>query len=148
MSSSFECPICGNARSLIGSCPFCGSAEQVLSHTDTDMINLELDSPSSEEALDQLTHYIRAASEAQIRALVVIHGYGSSGKGGNIRKRVREALENNFFADRVSEYYHGEDLVHHSSLYRDVIKRRPSLKKYFKNFKEGNAGMTLLIMQS
>jgi hypothetical protein len=148
MNYSYECSVCGNARPVTGECPFCNTAIAPLAHSDTDVINLELDSPTSDEALDRLTHYIRAASEAQIRALVVIHGYGSSGKGGNIRKKVREALEHNYFADRVSEYYHGEDLRHQSDLYRDVIKRRPALKKHFKLFKEGNAGMTLLIMHS
>ncbi|MEY3719227.1 MAG: hypothetical protein RL727_1148, partial [Pseudomonadota bacterium] len=122
MNYSYECSVCGNARPVTGECPFCNTLIAPLAHSDTDVINLELDGPTSEEALDQLTHYIRAASEAQIRALVVIHGYGSSGKGGNIRKKVREALEHNFFADRVSEYYHGEDLRHQSDLYRDVIK--------------------------
>jgi len=148
VKSAFECSICGNPRPVLGVCPFCDTSAPAIAHSDTDLINLELDCPSSEEALDILTQYIRAASEAQIRALVVIHGYGSSGRGGNIRKKVREALENNYFADRVNEYYHGEDLIHHTVLYQNLIKRRPSLKKYCKTFKEGNAGMTLLIMQT
>jgi uridine kinase len=92
-------------------------------------------------------HHIRAAAEVQIRVLIVIHGYGSSGRGGSIRRTVREALENNFFSDRVDEYYHGEDLAHRSELYQALIKRRPTLKQHLKQLKEGNAGMTLLIMR-
>ena len=146
MKHSYECSVCGNARPVTGQCPFCNSTLAPIAYSDIDVINLELDSPTSEEAVDQLTHYIRAASEANVRALVVIHGYGSSGKGGNIRKKIREALEHNYFADRISEYYHGEDLKHQSDAYREIIKRRPTLKRHLKRFKEGNAGITLLIM--
>lgn len=134
MSDAYECSVCGNARPLLGSCPFCQTNHAPLSHSDVDQINLELESPTSDEALDQLTHYLRAVSEAQVRALVVIHGYGSSGVGGNIRRKIREALEQNYFADRVSDYYHGEDLIHQSSLYRELMKRRPALKKYLRLF--------------
>jgi hypothetical protein len=89
---------------------------------------------------------VRAASEAGIRALIVIHGYGSSGSGGKIKWFVRDALENNYFSDRVDEYYFGEDLAFASSGYHAVIKRRSSLKQHLSQFKIGNAGMTVLLM--
>jgi hypothetical protein len=76
----------------------------------------------------------------------VIHGYGSSGSGGKIKWVVRDALENNFFSDRVDEYYFGEDLSFGSSDYHTVIKRRSSLKSHLSQFKIGNAGMTVLLM--
>ena len=147
MAISFVCLTCGNPRPMLGDCPFCGSQEIPSANTDTATINLEIGGPTCEEALDTLMHHIRAAAEVQIRVLIVIHGYGSSGRGGGIRRTVREALENNFFSDRVDEYYHGEDLVHRSELYQALIKRRPTLKQHLKQLKEGNAGMTLLIMR-
>jgi hypothetical protein len=76
----------------------------------------------------------------------VIHGYGSSGSGGKIKWAVRDALENNYFSDRVDEYYFGEDLAVASSGYHTVIKRRASLKQHLSQFKIGNAGMTVLLM--
>lgn len=132
---------------MLGNCPYCDSHEAPSPNSDTSILNLELGGPSSEEALEILTQHIRAASEIQIRVLIVIHGYGSSGKGGSIRRTVREALENNYFSDRVDEYYHGEDLIHRSELYQALIKRRPTLKQHLKQFREGNAGMTLLLMR-
>jgi hypothetical protein len=90
--------------------------------------------------------HIRGASEAGIRALIVIHGYGSSGSGGKIKWVVRDALENNYFSDRVDEYYFGEDLALGSSGYQAVMKRRASLKQHLSQFKIGNAGMTVLLM--
>jgi DNA-nicking Smr family endonuclease len=110
------------------------------------VINLEAGGPSAEEALERLTSQVRAASEAGIRALIVIHGYGSSGSGGKIKWVVRDALENNYFSDRVDEYYFGEDLAFGSTGYQVVIKRRSSLKPHLSQFKIGNAGMTVLLL--
>jgi hypothetical protein len=131
----------------MGNCKHCGSTDLPQALTDTMVINLEAGGPTAEEALERLTTQVRAASEAGIRALIVIHGYGSSGSGGKIKWAVRDALENNYFSDRVDEYYFGESLAFGSSGYQAVIKRRASLKQYLSQFKIGNAGMTVLLMR-
>jgi len=130
----------------MGHCKHCGSTDLPQALTDTVVINLEAGGPTAEEALERLTSQIRAASEAGIRALIVIHGYGSSGSGGKIKWVVRDALENNYFSDRVDEYYFGEDLALGSSGYQAVMKRHASLKQHLSQFKIGNAGMTVLLM--
>ena len=131
----------------MGHCTHCGSTDLPQALTDTVVINLEAGGPTAEEALERLTQQVRAASEAGIRALIVIHGYGSSGSGGKIKWVVRDALDNNYFSDRVDEYYFGEDLALGSSGYQAVIKRRTNLKQHLSQFKIGNAGMTILLMQ-
>ena len=141
-----ECLECGNPRPLMGSCAHCGSTALPQALTDTVVLNLESGGPSAEEALERLTLHVRATSEAGIRALIVIHGYGSSGSGGKIKWVVRDALENNYFSDRVDEYYFGEDLAFGSGSYQAVIKRRASLKQHLSQFKIGNAGMTVLLL--
>jgi len=130
----------------MGHCTHCGSTDLPQALTDTVVINLEAGGPTAEEALERLTQQVRAASEAGIRALSVIHGYGSSGSGGKIKWVVRDALENNYFSDRVDEYHFGEDLALGSSGYQAVIKRRTNLKQHLSQFKIGNAGMTVLLM--
>jgi hypothetical protein len=130
----------------MGHCKHCGNTDLPQALTDTVVINLEAGGPTAEEALERLTQQVRAASEAGIRALIVIHGYGSSGSGGKIKWFIREALEQNYFSDRVDEYYFGEDLALGSSSYQALIKRRASLKNHLSQFKIGNAGMTVLLM--
>jgi hypothetical protein len=130
----------------MGHCKHCGSTDLPQALTDTVVINLEAGGPTADEALERLTTQVRAASEAGIRALIVIHGYGSSGSGGKIKWVVRDALENNYFSDRVDEYYFGEDLALGSSGYQAIMKRRASLKQHLSQFKIGNAGMTVLLM--
>ena len=91
---------------------------------------------------------MRRSLEIGIKAIVLIHGYGSSGEGGRIKWAIHDALENNRYSDRVDEYYFGEDIAYGSEAYHALHKRRPGLKRYFKRFKEGNAGMMVLLLKS
>ena len=83
-----------------------------------------------------------------VKAIILIHGYGSSGEGGRIKWAIHDALENNRYSDRVEEYHFGEDVAFGSAAYHALLKRRPGLKPYLKRFKEGNAGMTVLLLGS
>jgi hypothetical protein len=131
---------------MLGECHQCGSEELPLPHSDTMVLNLKFDSPSAEEALDRLTIGLRRASEVGIKAIILIHGYGASGEGGKIKWAVHDALNNNYFSDRVDEYHFGEQTAFGSEAYYALLRRRPGLKAYLKHFKEGNAGMTVLIL--
>ena len=146
MTHSFECPECGNPRGMIGECRQCGSDELPIPYSDTMVLNLKFDSPSAQEALDRLTTALRRASEVGIKAMILIHGYGASGEGGRIKWAVHDALENNYFSDRVDEYHFGENTAFASDAYHALLRRRPGLKAHLKHFKEGNAGMTVLIL--
>ncbi len=146
MALPCECPDCGNPRPLMHECQHCGSDAIPLLLSDTIELNLKRGSPSAEEALDRLTHHLRRATEVGVKAILLIHGYGSSGEGGRIKWAVHDALENNFFSDRVDEFYFGEDVAYSSDLYQALFRRRPSLKSHLKLFKEGNAGMTVLLL--
>jgi DNA-nicking Smr family endonuclease len=110
------------------------------------VLNLKFDSPSAEAALERLTVGLRRASEVGIKVIILIHGYGASGEGGKIKRAVHDALENNYFSDRVDEYHFGEQTAFGSDAYHALLRRRPGLKSYLKHFKEGNAGMTVLIL--
>jgi len=141
-----ECPDCGNVRPLFEECPHCGSQNIPVLNSDTVEINIKQGSPLVEDALGQLTDHLRKSMDLGIKAIVLIHGYGSSGEGGRIKWAVHEALENNQYADRVEEYFFGEQVPFGSEPYRALLKRRPGLKSYLQRFKEGNAGMTVLLL--
>jgi hypothetical protein len=130
----------------MGDCQNCGSKALPELLIDAVELNLKSSAPSAEEALDNLTHQLRRASEVGLKAILLIHGYGSGGEGGRIKKVVREALERNYFSDRVTEYYFGEELAHGNLLYQALLRRRPSLKRFLEQFKQGNAGLTVLLL--
>jgi hypothetical protein len=142
------CPDCGNGRALFDRCPYCGSEQWPILESDTVEINIKQDGPYVEEALERLTDYLRKSIELGIKAIVLIHGYGSSGEGGRIKWAIHDALNNNHYSDRVDEYYFGEDVAFATDAYFALLKRRPGLKRYLKRFKEGNAGMTVLLLVS
>ncbi len=146
MPYSAECPDCGNARALFNQCPHCGSDQLPILSSDTVEINIKQDGPYVEEALELLTEYLRKSIEIGIRTVVLIHGYGSSGKGGRIKWAIHDALVNNRYSDRVEDYYFGEEVAYGSPAYHSLLKRRPGLKKYLQRFKEGNSGVTVLLL--
>lgn len=135
-------------RALFDKCPHCCSIALPILSSDTIELNIKQDGPYVEEALERLTEYLRKSLEVGIKAIVLIHGYGSSGEGGRIKWAIHDALENNRYSDRVDEYYFGEDVAYGSEAYHALHKRRPGLKRYLKRFKEGNAGMTVLLLKS
>jgi hypothetical protein len=135
-------------RALFDQCPHCSSTALPILSSDTIELNIKQDGPYVDEALERLTEYLRKSLEVGIKAIVLIHGYGSSGEGGRIKWAIHDALENNRYSDRVDEYYFGEDVTYGSEAYHALHKRRPGLKRYLKRFKEGNAGMTVLLLKS
>jgi hypothetical protein len=135
-------------RALFDQCPHCSSIALPILRSDTIELNIKQDGPYVDEALERLTEYLRKSLEVGIKAIVLIHGYGSSGEGGRIKWAIHDALENNRYSDRVDEYYFGEDVAYGSEAYHALHKRRPGLKRYLKRFKEGNAGMTVLLLKS
>ena len=130
----------------MGVCRLCGSAEVPEAITETLIFDLELGAPLVEEAISKFERYLEAASNAGFKTMLVIHGYGSSGKGGEIRKTLRDNLEHNFYSDRVVDYFLGEDLKEGNESYAQLLKRRPSLQKQKTQFKNSNAGITFCLL--
>ena len=60
-------------------------------------VNLKSDMPAVQEALQRLEREIAVARQGKVVLLKVVHGYGSSGVGGDIRvavqKRLRELVD-------------------------------------------------------
>jgi hypothetical protein len=133
---------------LFGRCPHCGASSLPTLSADTIELNIKAGYPTAEEALDGLTEKIRQLQELGVKAIVLIHGYGSSGEGGRIKQAIHDALENNRYADRVEEFFFGEQVPYGSARCQALLKQRPGLKRYLRHFKAGNAGMTVLLLGS
>ncbi len=72
------------------------------------MISMDLHGQTWPEALaDFIDAYNRAAAAGGSAALDVVHGYGSTGAGGILRKRLRAFLSKH---DGYLEYQPGEDV--------------------------------------
>ena len=72
-------------------------------------INLEEGMPTVDEAMSYLKMSITLCKQNKIGCLAIIHGYGSSGKGGIIRQKVRSFLNAQLKNGKIKAVINGED---------------------------------------
>lgn len=72
------------------------------------IINLELTLPAVRDIPNRITREVREARRHQIRVMKLIHGYGSSGKGGKLRLAVRRELTRAQAAGQITCFIPGE----------------------------------------
>lgn len=144
------CEICGNefAAGII-ICPFCGhkNKENCVARPDfvQKTINLELGHPVLEIALDRMVAAVDDAERSRVNVLTLIHGYGSSGKGGVIRTECRRNLAHMKGKGRIYDYICGEDFNRRAAPLKAILRRYPALATD-KNINRGNKGITLVIL--
>ena len=72
-------------------------------------VNIKLDMPTAAVALDRVREQIKIAGRLNFRAVKIIHGYGSTGKGGKIRTSVRAFLRQEAEAGNIRGFITGEN---------------------------------------
>jgi uncharacterized membrane protein YvbJ len=147
------CDVCGNEADSVGSvCPYCGNS---FTENSTSLVrkksfrqktvNLESGKPIVEIALARMTEIIGDSARNGISVLTLIHGYGSSGKGGVIRSESRKTLDYLKSKGKIKEYIPGEEFNHRLGRVKELLNRYPQLKSD-KNLNRGNKGITLVIL--
>jgi hypothetical protein len=106
-------------------------------------INMEHGFPTAEEARARLANEIEAARRSGVGALKIIHGYGSSGKGGTLRKSLRTMLTRMSSEGKVGRVIFGENWELFDEPSRNLIDRYPLLRGD-KDMNRGNAGVTFV----
>lgn len=131
-----ECLVCGNeVETGCDACRFCGAelaaagggavVPTVLHKT----INLERGRPVVETALRKMTGEIALARNSNVKVVTLIHGYGSSGKGGRIRIECRKMLDQMAEKGEIRTFIAGEDFHRRRGAGKDLIRRFPGLEK-------------------
>lgn len=147
------CHICGNEISPARlHCPYCGS-EQERSEGDISAtkvyvrktVNLEQGLPTVEQALQRLQQEIRTAQLERIRILTLIHGYGSSGKGGAIRKECRKKLDYICRRDEIKAFIPGEEFNRRQGTTKQLLSRFPQLADH-PHLNRYNKGITVVVV--
>jgi len=145
------CQVCGNDISVSSiNCEFCGSKQdkehlKQIREFVKKTINLEQGHPVLEIALQKLDDGIEDAAKNNIQVLTLIHGYGSSGKGGRIRLECRKNLDFMKSRGRIRDYIAGEDFSRKFGPAKVLLQRYPQLSTDG-NFNKGNRGVTLVVM--
>lgn len=109
------------------------------------IVNLESGMPLVDEALRRLSHQLMMAKGRREKALKLIHGYGSSGKGGKIKSAVAKELRMMQAGGKIKFFIAGEDFSPFDETCRKGLAVLPELSKD-KDFARGNPGITIVIL--
>jgi len=99
--------------------------------------------PTVEEALRRLDAKLSLAIAQNVRVVRVIHGYGSSGRGGKIREACRRVLASMVSKNQVTGLIRGEDHSAARVASQDLMQRVSALKSTTRTDGD-NQGITLV----
>lgn len=104
-------------------------------------INLEEGMPTCDEAMDRLKSELKLAKQNKYKCVIVIHGYGSSGKGGAIRLKTRQWLNAQVRGGKIKAAINGEDFNILNGKARELRAKLPELEIYLR---VSNHGVTVV----
>ena len=149
MTAMSICEVCGNERQDEGiSCPFCGTTGEINpigNGPQYKTVNLEKGMPLVAQALSRLDQEISFARMERCRVLVLIHGYGSSGRGGVIRNEARSLLRYMKDQGKLNDFLPGEEFSTRTGSGRQLLRRFPFLKQLH-DLNRRNQGITLVVL--
>jgi|SRR5579863_387904 len=108
-------------------------------------VNLKEDMPPVSQALLRLDHELAAARNTGKRLLKVIHGYGSTGVGGEIRNAVQARLREKHDHGEIRGYIFGENWAKSDERTWKLLGSHPDLKNDH-DLGRGNRGITIVVL--
>ena len=108
-------------------------------------INLEEGKPLVREALARLERELSLARKQNSAALKLIHGYGSTGAGGDIRIAVQKHLRELFENGQIRACIFGENWSTSDTETWTLLKALPSLKSD-PDLGKRNPGITIVAL--
>lgn len=142
------CQRCGNELPGNSSkCPYCGhlmkngNSASAISPKQCKKINIKIGLPTVSEALREAKAQISQARRNHIGVVKLVHGYGSTGKGGAIRVELRKELEKMKNTRLINEVVYGENFSPNRC--KQLLRRFSELKND-EDLNKGNKGITLV----
>lgn len=108
-------------------------------------VNLERGMPTVQAALSLLALELRRSRSMGDTALKIIHGYGSTGKGGKIRVQARDRLERMKGAGEIRGYIPGEEFSIFNPATLEAFRRCGALRKD-PDLERHNNGVTIILL--
>lgn len=107
-------------------------------------VNLKSDRPTVHEALQRLEQEIAAAHREQRPCLKIIHGYGSTGAGGDIRVAVQRRLCEMVESDQIRACIFGENWAKSDETAWKLLREQGELKRD-RDLGRGNEGISIVV---
>jgi len=106
-------------------------------------VNLEDGMPSVSEARARLARELQAARASGFTLVKIIHGYGSSGVGGDLRIALQATIRQMQERGEIRGCIFGEDWRASDERTWELVKRFPDLKSD-RDLGRGNRGITMV----
>lgn len=108
-------------------------------------VDIEDGRPSVAQAQARLSSELAAARQSRVRVLKLIHGYGSSGVGGDLRIALQSTLRQMAKSGQIQDCIYGENWRKSDDRSWELLKRMPELKDD-RDFGKGNKGITIIVL--
>jgi hypothetical protein len=108
-------------------------------------VNIEAGLPTIDDARRRLLAELRQAKQSGVIALKIIHGYGSTGKGGALRGALRKSLLRRRKEGLVTRVIFGEKWNVFEEDARYAIERCPELRSD-RDLNRSNEGITIVVL--
>jgi hypothetical protein len=109
------------------------------------ILNIEAGLPTVEQARQILISELKQAKRSGLSAVKVIHGYGSTGKGGALRGALRTSLLRRKKEGLVTRVIFGEKWSVFEDDTRYAIERCPELRSD-RDLNRSNEGITIALL--
>ncbi|MEY4384775.1 MAG: hypothetical protein RLY20_58 [Verrucomicrobiota bacterium] len=107
------------------------------------VLNIEADFPSLDEARRRVAEEIRRAKREGVRVLKVIHGYGSSGKGGTLNHGLRKSFALRKQEQVIKDFVPGESFEIFNATTLALLEAFPALRGD-PDLGQANLGITMV----
>ncbi len=107
--------------------------------------NLEANRPTVEEARQRLAAELDKARAAGAVVVKLIHGYGSSGRGGALREALRRSLQKRKKEGRIRAFAAGEKWDTSDPAARQILEECPELARD-PDLNRYNEGITVVLL--
>ncbi len=109
------------------------------------VVNLELNRPTVPLAVSLLEDAIRIGRREAFAAMKIIHGYGSTGIGGDIRVAVQKMLAQKQVSGEIRAFIPGEDWrISNESAWK-ILQANRALKND-SDLNRGNKGISIVVL--
>ena len=111
----------------------------------TRVVNIKEDNPNSDYALFLIDEEIKYSKAIGNRVVIIIHGYGSHGKGGRIKECVKRYLPELKKKGLITDYVFGENWGEYNDVRKRICDIAPDiiLKE---NLSRLNAGVSVILI--
>ena len=109
------------------------------------ILNIKQDMPTVDAARRRLIREIHGAKAKGYKAMKLIHGYGSTGKGGVLKDALRKSLSLRRKEGIIKSFVAGERWDSFEEVARTILDACPELSRD-SDLGQGNEGVTIILL--